>query len=226
MQCKHCQQERKNANSLRNHERLCKNNPDRQHTPFQNAEWQKEKAANRFTKAKNLGLPPPEVSKETREKLSKAATIQNQTQWTDAAKSRQSNKMKEVVAKNPDSYSKKNVSGRVNQIEYNGIVFKGSWEVRFAKWCDDNNILYIYEPEPLQYQYRGQIHSYFPDFQLENGLYVEVKGYITERDIAKWDGICDNICIVTKNEIEKIKRDTYTKNELRPIGERVHALLS
>lgn len=33
--CKFCNKECKNDNSLRNHERLCKNNPDRQLTPYE-----------------------------------------------------------------------------------------------------------------------------------------------------------------------------------------------
>lgn len=33
--CKYCCKECKNANSLRNHERLCKSNPDRQLTPYE-----------------------------------------------------------------------------------------------------------------------------------------------------------------------------------------------
>ena len=41
--CKFCNQERKNNNSLRNHERLCKLNPEKQHTSFQDLEIQKNK---------------------------------------------------------------------------------------------------------------------------------------------------------------------------------------
>lgn len=32
--CKYCGKECKNENSLRNHERLCKKNPNRQDSPF------------------------------------------------------------------------------------------------------------------------------------------------------------------------------------------------
>ena len=41
--CKYCKQERKNDNSLRNHERLCKLNPERKYTPFQDLNLQRNK---------------------------------------------------------------------------------------------------------------------------------------------------------------------------------------
>ena len=64
--CRFCGQEKKNENSLRNHERLCKENPNRQRIEeyTHNENWEKackgHKGANQFTKARELGLPVPE----------------------------------------------------------------------------------------------------------------------------------------------------------------------
>ena len=64
--CRFCGQERKNGNSLRNHERLCKENPNRQRIEeyTHNENWRKackgHKGTNQFTKARELGLPIPE----------------------------------------------------------------------------------------------------------------------------------------------------------------------
>lgn len=64
--CRFCGSERKNGNSLRNHERLCKENPNRQRIEeyTHTEKWEKSckghKGANQFTKAKKLGLPLPE----------------------------------------------------------------------------------------------------------------------------------------------------------------------
>ena len=65
--CQYCGKQCKNQNSLRNHERLCKQNPDRQHIEqwTHNEKWN-EKAgkghpgSNQFIKARKLGLPMPE----------------------------------------------------------------------------------------------------------------------------------------------------------------------
>lgn len=65
--CKYCNTEKKNNRSLINHERLCKNNPVRQSTPFQDRKIQgiiKNNKAdrgfeNQYAKAKSMGLPVP-----------------------------------------------------------------------------------------------------------------------------------------------------------------------
>ena len=81
--CKFCSSERKNNNSLRNHERTCKLNSDRQLTLFSNPEFQKNKTgkkSNQFIKAKELGLPPPEVTFETRKKISLKSSLYKHTE--------------------------------------------------------------------------------------------------------------------------------------------------
>lgn len=65
--CRFCGSERKNGNSLRNHERLCKENPNRQRIEeyTHTEKWlvacraNKGHGANQFTKARELGLPIP-----------------------------------------------------------------------------------------------------------------------------------------------------------------------
>lgn len=61
------------------------------------------------------------------------------------------------------------------------------WEVKFAKLLDKKNIKWEYTKDIFQYSYLGKIHHYNPDFYLVDfDLYIEIKGYPTERDIAKW----------------------------------------
>ena len=63
MLCKFCDRLCKNDNSLRNHQRLCKLNEDRQYTKFSDIEFQQTRTGtNHFIKAKLLGLPDIIVS--------------------------------------------------------------------------------------------------------------------------------------------------------------------
>ena len=71
--CMFCQSEKPSIQSLRSHERLCKNNPNKSSTPFQDKQWQISKGTNQFIKAKNAGLAMPITSIETRKKLSDSA---------------------------------------------------------------------------------------------------------------------------------------------------------
>lgn len=56
--CKYCGKECKNSNSWRNHERLCRLNPDRQATYFMTNK--DHKRSNQFIKAKELGHQIPD----------------------------------------------------------------------------------------------------------------------------------------------------------------------
>lgn len=69
--CMFCNKECKNQNSLRNHERLCSENPNRQLTALMLYNHDgRHKRTNQYVKAKQLGLPKPQISDETRRKLS------------------------------------------------------------------------------------------------------------------------------------------------------------
>ena len=72
--CKYCGKICKNKNSLVQHEVRCKENPNRISLEYLKLRDQaniKRNPSNQFIKAKELGLPKPEVTKETRQKLSK-----------------------------------------------------------------------------------------------------------------------------------------------------------
>ena len=64
--CKYCGKEYTNKNSLLNHERLCPNNPNRQISPIEIYNKKKQDklipGTNQYIKAKQLGLPKPEIS--------------------------------------------------------------------------------------------------------------------------------------------------------------------
>lgn len=73
--CQYCGKECKGKNSLRQHEIRCKENPNRIKNFSNFIEYNKSvkngerKGSNQFIKAKELGLPAPEVSEETRNKI-------------------------------------------------------------------------------------------------------------------------------------------------------------
>jgi len=122
MECIHCNKSCHSNNSLRNHERLCKLNPNRQVLISNFVKYNATRkelginGSNQFTKAKKLGLPKPIISLETREKISKAGKGRK---YSDDYKKRHSEIMRKAVQNHPDSYTKNNVVGRVKNIDYN-----------------------------------------------------------------------------------------------------------
>jgi hypothetical protein len=209
MNCKFCEKPCKNDNSLRNHERLCKKNPNKQEVVSNFIEYNKKrkylniKGSNHYTKAKELGLPKPLISEETRKKISE--TSKNRV-WTEEQKRKHSESMKGAVKSYPDSYTKNNVVGRVKNIEYNGVKLKGGWEIIVAKWLDENNVRWEHETKSFDYEWNG-IRKYYPDFYLPDfDLFIEVKGYQTERDLHKWESV-KNLVVFKLDEIKKIKNN-------------------
>jgi hypothetical protein len=210
MNCRFCEKVCKNDNSLRNHERLCHKNPDRQIIVSNFIEFNKKrkeqniKGTNHFVKSKQLGLPIPLMSDKTKKKISDA--LKNRV-WTEEQRKQHSEVMKIAVKKHPDSYTKNNVVGRVKNIDYNGIKLKGKWELIVAKWLDDNQIKWEHETKSFEYEWNG-IRNYYPDFYLPDfDFFIEVKGYVTDRDLSKWKNIT-NLKVFKLNEINKIKNNT------------------
>lgn len=209
LKCEHCSRECKNDNSLRNHQRLCRLNPHRQEIKSNFTLYNEKvrnglakKSSNQFQKAREMGLDPPTVSESTRAKLSKASKGRKYTQ---EHRQKLSKIMKRVVANNPESYTKNNVCGRVKTVMYNGVKLKGSWELEVAKWLDSHNIVWNHEVAGILYEWNG-VRTYFPDFYLPDyEMYVEVKGYETDRDRAKWAAV-PNLVVFKKFEIELIRQ--------------------
>ena len=76
--CSFCKKECKNKNSLINHERLCKENPNRIESPFKRYnDLGLNRGHNQYTKAKELGLPKPEMIEKQRKSISERMKANN-----------------------------------------------------------------------------------------------------------------------------------------------------
>ena len=202
--CKYCGKECKNENSLRNHERLCKENPNRQFTKFNDLEFQKNKKhSNQYIKAQEMGLPKPELKEESRKKIS-----------VKAKKRRHSDEVKNKLS----NIAKQRNFGGVTQsrwIEYKGKKLGSSYELQVAQSLDENNIEwdtckrfnYI---DPL-----GKVRTYTPDFYLpEYNVYLDPKNDFLIQKINPALGFNDLEKIKRVEEQNNIRIIVLSKNEL------------
>jgi hypothetical protein len=204
MNCFFCQKQCKNDNSLKQHEIRCKLNPNKIEVK-PSFGMRGKKGKNQFTKADELGVSRPEVSEKTRQLLSESS---KKYVWLEERKEDHSRVMKEVVKKNPYSYTSSN-RGRTKQIEFDGIKFQGSWELIFYNYCKSNQIPVERCVESFPYTWEGE-RSYFPDFYLpDRDLYIEIKGYETERDRRKWEAFPRPLKVLKQSDITAIKKGTY-----------------
>lgn len=209
LSCKHCGQERKNENSLRNHERLCKNNVARNldHI-YKGLDKRREslKTKKQRGTAKNQwDVDGYQLKDSTRQKLSASSKKQS---WDEQRKQRHSAAMKNAVSAHPDAYTSSN-RGRTKQIIYDEIKFQGKWELEFYQYCKTKDIMIERSNEWFEYEWNGT-RKYFPDFFLpEKEMYIEVKGYETERDRAKWNAFPKKLTIVRKQDIIDIRKGIW-----------------
>jgi hypothetical protein len=210
MDCIFCGKVCKNSNSKRNHERLCKLNINRQVHPSKTEAWfnamrsKKGSGSNQWTKANQTGIPYV-VREETRKKLSESGKKQV---WSEERKANHRLAMAKAVADNPESYTSSN-RGRTKQIVVDGIKFQGKWELEFYQYCKSTDVKICRSNEWFEYEWNG-IRKYFPDFYLpEYDLYVEVKGYETDRDRAKWKAFPKQLKVIRKQDIIDIRRGCF-----------------
>ena len=144
MDCRYCKKEAKNLNSLTQHEIRCRANPNRiilDLSGEKNPMFGKL-GGNQFTLAEKNNLEKPIVTQETRNRIGVSNTGKL---WTKETREKLSNSMIEATKKYPESYSVNNVSGRtkmykVSDTEGNLVNVKGTWEMLFAKYLNDNLI--------------------------------------------------------------------------------------
>ena len=58
------------------------------------------------------------------------------------------------------------------------VSMRSGWEVAYAEWLDGKGIKWKYEPKTF---ILSEGNAYTPDFLLEDGTYVEVKGWLTAK---------------------------------------------
>lgn len=209
MQCNFCFQIYKFQCRKISHEKTCKFNP--------NKPLSTKIRSNQYIKAKELGLPKPIMNgrkwtNEEKRKQGELAKKSNAKFWSNPAnKEKHSRKMKEVVSKNPESYSKNNVSGRAKIYEINDSFgptkVKGSWELEVGKWLNDNSLKWTNSIKPYNYYWNNSWHLYFPDFYLiDLDILIEVKGYKTARDDAKWQAVTKPFFVLVKSDLDNLDK--------------------
>ena len=211
MKCGFCHKECPNENSLRNHERLCKGNPNRQQSNLTeyfkpgHVAWNKgltkesDERVAQYGKTYSNRIKSGEItcwvtglSKETDERLQKLSQ-------------KVSNTIKNKVSKNEWHKS----LGKKKRIQYKDIWLDSTWEAIVAKYLDDNNIDWIVPSISFEYELDGEKHQYYPDFYLpQYNRYIEVKGYERRKDLVKYTTI-PNLIILKYKEIKQIQDSKF-----------------
>lgn len=185
--CQYCGKECKSLNSLKQHESRCKNNPNR----ITNSGNQRGRVAWNKGKTKETDERVKQYS-ETHHNNYKDGKI---IPWCLGKTKETDERIKNLTEKVSNTVKTKLANGewhtsfsKSRTYMYNGIQLYGEWELNFAKYLDNKNIIWERPTKSFDYVYKNETHKYFPDFYLPDyDLYIEIKGYPTSRDFAKWD---------------------------------------
>jgi uncharacterized cysteine cluster protein YcgN (CxxCxxCC family) len=94
--------------------------------------------------------------------------------------------------------------GRI--FEYNGLKLRSSYELFYAKYLDSIGIKWEYEPKFKLKDGR----TFAPDFRLEDGTIVEIKGWWAPIGKEKWEMFCE--------EFVQLKTQVIMRDELVRLG--------
>lgn len=96
---------------------------------------------------------------------------------------------------------------RVSKYKYNDILFDSSWELAFYIFHIESGYNITRPTKPFKYDYKGVIHNYYPDFDVNGKLY-EIKG----THFWKNDGTMICPYDSRKNELYEAKHQCGLKN--------------
>ncbi len=142
----------------------------------------KGRGTNQYTFAEKLGLPKPVFSDETLASLRERALNHN-PMFNESCRNKISQTALEKSLKGEWHTS---LAKRMHY-SYRDEDLHGKWELAYAMYLDQKGTKWERCKHRFAYRFEGKIRFYTPDFYLPiESEYIEIKGYETEKDRAKW----------------------------------------
>jgi len=200
MFCKFCQAECKPL-GLSMHERFCKENPNRRTSS--------SAGAKKGRKPWNIGKTLSEDHKR------KIASSLKENPSTGTAKDSKSEidrrkKISDTMKSNPNAGGLREGSGRGIKTWYDSpiagrVYLRSTTELEYARYLDGSRIQWKANRDSFVYSFEEKDHRYYPDFYLiDEDCYIEVKGFKTLRDEAKWSQFPHKLKILYGKDIKKL----------------------
>lgn len=194
--CVYCGKYCKNRNSLLNHERTCKFNPNRQIRKSTTDNFKKYRET---YGSWNKGLDKNTDSrlKQIGEKLKDGYL---------SGRLKPSFKGRKHSASTIAKMKEHSGGYRKTKIAYKRGFYKGyhcdsSWELAYVIYNLEHNIEFEQCNEYFYYTYKGKIHKYYPDFK-EGDTYIEIKNFKSDMFEAKLKYFDRKIKVLYKDDIK------------------------
>lgn len=209
LNCQFCGKDCKNRNSLCNHERMCKLNP----------QGQLDVGFKKFNADRKAGLVDSwnkGLTKETSESVLKRSLTINER--ISLGQNYRFGGYREGSARN------------YKYGYYHGILCDSSWELAFLLYHLDNKSNIKRNTDYFEYIYNDKVHKYFPDFIIDN-VYYEIKGRYFDPVEAKLSQFPKDktLILIDKNKIQKYvsyAKNTYGKDFYKMYDRNKHSWLN
>lgn len=205
LSCQFCGKLCKNTNSLCNHERLCKHNPSKQESNLAQSfatghiAWNKGLTKETDSRVANNGEQIRQYYKvNVSPRLGIPLTEQHKASIS-----------KTILEKSKRGEWHTSLARKMH-FKYKGNDLHGSWELAYAMYLDDNSIKWERCKKRFSYYYEGSLHYYTPDFYLlDTNSYIEVKGFKTDKDDAKWRQFpkSESLTVLFYNDLKELGID-------------------
>lgn len=92
-------------------------------------------------------------------------------------------------------------SGRGKKGWYKGYYCDSTWELAYVIYNLEHGISFSRNTKSFDYVFNGENKKYYPDFLLETGEYVEVKGYYTKQFATKIEQFPKELSLIVYDKI-------------------------
>lgn len=153
---------------------------------------------------------PPEFGQKVRAGQLAAGTKFTGRAHSEEAEQERRRKISATMKRNPLAGGRREGSGVGKKTWYESkccgrVLLDSTYELAYARYLDESNILWIRNKKQFAYLWAGEAHYYIPDFYLPNqDLYVEIKGFRTDKDVAKWEWFPYNLIVLYEKDLNDL----------------------
>lgn len=106
-------------------------------------------------------------------------------------------------------------AGRGKMGWYRGYYCNSSWELVWVIYQLEHGLQFKRNTRGFEYQFENRKYKFYPDFILDNGEYVEIKGWVTKKDKEKINQFKHSLKVIRGKDLKDMFDyviDKYGKN--------------
>jgi len=205
---------------------ICENCKKEHNGLYGSGRFCSSKCARGFSTKEKRSLINEKVSKKRKEnahndieKICPACNKKYTIHWNKRYQQACSRKCAKTILRNNPEYINKlktnaggyrEKGGRGKQGWYREIYCNSSWELAYVIYCYDHNIIIKRNKEGFKYRFDNNVYKFYPDFIINNE-YIEIKGYLDNKNKEKINQFPNKIKIIDKKQIQPYLK--YVKNK-------------